>query len=616
LDIWGYQDAFLQTTQLVNLRPKKYTAVISVEGTKVIRLEQADDRLIASPVKGDFVMIKNDKKGDRFWLTEPDVYYLVSLKDGTRSKLVETRGPAADFSFSPGGRYLVYYDPVKQGNYYSYDLQTGKLANISAGIFPWSLAFKNEYQSLGTAGNTYNRLNIGIAAWQGNDAYVLVYDNYDLWQLDLQGQKRPVNITNGYGTSHHIKFRIMVKKPDIPIFSDTTMFFMSAFNTINKYNGIYRKSLQQKGGPELLTMQPCTIYHEENLTLPPNAHELDYYSTMPMKAENVNIWMLKRQTATEAPNYFLTSDFKNYTALTNFQPQASYNWLTAELLTWKQSKNITTQGILYKPENFDPKKKYPVLITYYQQFSHRLYEYPMPGFTKNDINIPWFVSHGYLVFTPDIYFIEGKQGQSACDAIVSAAYELIKLSFVDPKKIGIQGHSYGGFMTNYIVTHTNLFAAAIESAGTSNWVSSSLQLGGLEKRASRLPSYENIIGSDLWKRPDLYLENSPVLKADKIITPLIICHSKTDTAVPWEQAVELFIAMRRLGKKVWMLQYDEGDHGAWEKNDYVDYTIRVTQFFDHYLKGTPPPIWMTQGIPARKKGIETGYELDTSGKQP
>lgn len=363
-------------------------------------------------------------------------------------------------------------------------------------------------------------------------------------------------------------------------------------------------------------MGPYTFYHDPS-TLPINANELCYNRLIPLKARDTNIWLVSRQNATEAPNYFLTTDFKNYKALSSLQPQSSYSWLTAELISWQQGDGIANQGILYKPEDFNPDKKYPVLITYYEQLSHRLYEFPMPEFTKYSINIPWFISQGYLVFTPDIYFTKGKPGKSAYGAIVSAAQALAKMPFVDAKRMGINGHSTGGFLTNYLITHTNLFAAAIEGAGTSNWISSSLQLAGGEiKMGSRLGGYESMLGATLWERPDLYIENSPILRANHITTPLIIFHSKIDSAVPWEQAVELFIAMRRLEKKVWMLQYDEGNHGVWNKNDYTDYTIRITQFFDHYLKGAPPPKWMTEGMPASQKGVKAGYELDLSGKQP
>jgi len=275
-----------------------------------------------------------------------------------------------------------------------------------------------------------------------------------------------------------------------------------------------------------------------------------------------------------------------------------------------------SKGILYKPENFDPSKKYPLLLTYYEQRSDELYHYQPLEATGDAINIPWFVSRGYLVFVPDIHYRPGHTGESALNSVVAAARFLSKKPWVDGKRLGIQGHSFGGFETNYLVTHTVLFAAAAEAAGVSDMISGYDDFTGNGKSKqfnSEMGQYR--IRSNLWERPDLYLENSPVLKANLVTTPLLLMNNKNDGSVSWRQGLEFFTALRRLGKRAWLLQYDEGEHVVSGK-DAMDYTIRLTQFFDHYLKGAPPPKWMTVGVPASRKGIDTGLELDLSGKEP
>ncbi|WP_431213596.1 alpha/beta hydrolase family protein [Puia sp. P3] len=172
--------------------------------------------------------------------------------------------------------------------------------------------------------------------------------------------------------------------------------------------------------------------------------------------------------------------------------------MTSELVKWNQLDGTTTQGILYKPENFDPHKKYPVIVHYYEQMSHRLYEYPSPGFSDGEPNIAWFVSRGYLVLTPDIYYINGIVGKSAENTVVSAAQYLAGLPYVDSKRMAIAGHSYAGHETNYLLTHTDLFAAALSSAGCSDAVSQYLSLslngsssyfmGDIESRMGVSPS--------------------------------------------------------------------------------------------------------------------------------
>jgi dipeptidyl aminopeptidase/acylaminoacyl peptidase len=391
---------------------------------------------------------------------------------------------------------------------------------------------------------------------------------------------------------------------------------MVAFCPANKYNGFYLKKLNRKGNPELLSMGPYTFNHKMSSLF--FSQELDD-GMIPLKAADANVWIVKRMNACEAPNFFLTSDFKSYKALTYLQPQKAYNWLTTELVTWKQLDGKKCQGVLYKPEDFDPRKKYPVIFNYYEQRSHRLYEFPKPDFIHGNIDIPWFVSNGYLVFTPDyhqtIASVSGKTNEdNIFNSVVSAVNYLAQKSWVDREKIGIQGHSHGGFLTNYLITKTNLFAAAAEAAGGSDYVNCYLSISTRGRNSLQgVETGQGRVGATLWERPDLYLRKSSVLEANKVNTPLFIMHNKADYAVPWAQGIEMFMALYRLNKKVWMVQYDNGDHEVSGK-DAIDYTIRLTQFFDHYLKGAAPPRWMTTGIPASMKGIDSGYSLEPSGK--
>ncbi len=305
--------------------------------------------------------------------------------------------------------------------------------------------------------------------------------------------------------------------------------------------------------------------------------------------------------------------------MSNLQPQKDYNWLTAELVNWTLPDGQPSQGILYKPENFDPTRKYPVIFNYYEKQSDGLFDYLEPGLSGSaNIDISWYVSRGYLVFLPDIHYKIGHTGESIVNSVVSAAEYLSKMPWVDSKRMGINGHSWGGYETNYLVTHTDIFAAAAEGAGASDMISNYGSIAGTYQglNQSNMEAGQHRIGATLWQRPDLYIENSAILKADQVTTPFLMMHNKADEVVPWPQAIELYLDLRRLGKKVWLLQYDNEGHNIHDPKNQIDYTIRLTQFFDHYLKDAPPPRWMTEGIPARLRGVERRLELDTSGKQP
>lgn len=609
VDVWHYQDKVIQSAQLNNLKDsenKEYAAQVSIGGNRLIRLVQDDEFICGSSSNAKYFILRDNNSVQYPWQNEysKKSYFLINIRSGERKWLKKD-----DYSmpvFSPQSKYVVWFDRNLK-NYFSYDIRVGILRNISKFV---NARLDNEYE-------VYNQPEVGIAGWLMDDNAILVYDNYDIWKLDPKGIERPVNITNYYGKRNNIKLRLIYDNVDFSnkdvVLSQNDSIVLVAFNVTNKLNGFCQKVLSESGNPKSLFLGPYTFYRKMS-------QKQHFYSFgddfKPIKAKNDDIWIVQRQSSTEAPNLFFTRDFKRFIPISNLQPQNKFNWLTTELIKWKQFDGTTCAGILYKPEDFDSSKKYPIIFNYYEQLSHRLYEFPEPEFTKDNINIPWFVSQGYLVFTPDIHFslasISNKtNGENAYNSIVSAAKYFSRISWIDKNRMGIQGHSFGGGITNYLITHTQIFAAAAEAAGVSDIVSSYLRLTG------PLGSPDNTImygqeyqqgrsGANLWQRPDLYLKGSPILNAHKVKTPLLIMHNKADGAVPWMQGVEMFLALQRLGKKVWMLQYDGGTHSVYGKNA-VDYTIRLTQFFNHYLRGLPAPAWLKEGIPACRKGVDMGY---------
>jgi dipeptidyl aminopeptidase/acylaminoacyl peptidase len=225
------------------------------------------------------------------------------------------------------------------------------------------------------------------------------------------------------------------------------------------------------------------------------------------------------------------------------------------------------------------------------------------------------VSRGYLVFEPDFYYKRGETAQSVINAVASAIKSLSKLSYIDTSKMGAQGQSFGGYETNVLAIQTGFFKAACEMAGPTDIISEygSIRPGGHNNQTSADVGQRNL-GVYPWEHPEVFVKNSPVFHIGEAKTPLLMVHDKEDDAILFSQAIELYLGMRRINKTVWMLQYDKEGHDLTDDNNKLDFTIRMQQFFDHYLKGAPAPIWMTRGIAAKDKGIVSGLELDTAGK--
>ncbi|WEK20411.1 MAG: prolyl oligopeptidase family serine peptidase [Candidatus Pedobacter colombiensis] len=616
VDVWSYTDVLLQSQQLSSLKKKedeqRTEAMLDIRTKKLNRLINAGEQCFKLP--GHFWSVTRSNGGnfgtEYNWNKDaiPE-YFVIDTRTGLR-KPVPTM---PSFYSSPDGHYVLLWGISDGMSFHSYELASGKVVNLT-GKLPVPLGDASEDRPANE-----NSRGFQFGLWLTNHT-ALIYDRYDIWKIDVSGAEAPVSLTHDYGRKNNITFRLASDKKDQKIDLKKPL-LLSAFNNATKDNGFYQLNLSKSKDPELLSMGPYVFmagYAEgskNNGGMPP------------LKARDAQVWLVERSSTAAAPNLFITRDFKRFSAISDVHPEQAYNWLSSELINFKTLDGKNEQGVLYRPENFDPEKKYPIIFYYYEKLSGSKNNFWAPGLSQATLNIPWYVSRGYLVFTPDIHYKIGEPMKSAYNRIVGAAKHLMGLPFVEAKRMGLQGHSWGGFETNYVVTHSHLFAAACSGAGEVNFVSG---YGGLRAvrtgdkpyagEGSNQFFYENHqtrMGSSLWERPDQYIENSPVFNADKVTTPLLIMHNKNDGAVNFAQGMEWFTALRRMGKKAWLLQYDGEDHflSSSEKN-ILDFTHRMDQFFDHYLKGAPAPIWMTRGISASRKGLDTGYEYDTEIKTP
>ena len=591
LDIWHYNDDYLQPQQLVqaNLELRRsYMAVLHRNGDKFIQLgsDSSENITLVDEGNADYVLATSTK-GNRIsqqWegFTRQTAY-VVSTRDGSR-KLVREKQRGL-VTASPRGKYIIWYD-VSTKNYYTYNVATGVIKNISQSIKEHLYNDEDDHPD--------DPSPFGIAGWIEDDKDVLINDRYDIWKADPDGISQPINITNGMGKKNKLVFRYVDIDREKRFIGENENILLSGFNRVNKYDGFYSVKLKEKSDPVQHVLGP-------------------YAYTTPVKAKNAEQYIVSRMNFKESPDIYSTRDFKSLLRLSSINPQQQeYNWLTSELVKWKMFDGKQAEGLLFKPENFDPSRKYPVIFYFYEKNADGLYNYRTPAPSASTINIAYFVSNGYLVFDPNIYYKNGEPGESAYNSVVSAAKYMAKMPWVDSTKMAIQGQSWGGYQVAYLVTRTKMFAAAGAGAPVANMTSAygGIRWGTGLNRQFQYERSQTRIGATLWQRQDLYIKNSPLFRADKITTPLLIMHNDKDGAVPWYQGIELFTAMRRLGKKVWLLQYNDEDHNLVDRKNRKDLSIRLAQFFDHYLKGAPAAKWIREGIPATLKGIEWGTEVE------
>lgn len=592
LDIWSYKDDYLQPMQLKNLErdlKKSYLSVMDIFSSdpKIVPLteEKLPEASLVNEGNADFVLASTDY-GNRIQLqwTASSIrdYYLVDTKTGAKKKIIENLN--GNVMVSPAGKYVLYFDKRTSG-WYTYNTATEKVTHLNNGM---DVKFVDEEYDMPDEPSAY-----GMAAWTADDKAVLIYDRYDIWEFTPDGKNVPQNITNGFGRQNKLTFRYEKTDPESKFLDKKQVIWLKAFNNTTKEFGWYKKNINNKSNPELVITEKMS------------------YSSL-IKAKDAEKYIFDKGNYVNSPNVYVSADMKTQVQLSHTNPQQKdYNWGTAELVKWTTPKGYSAEGILYKPEDFDPNKKYPMIAYFYEKLSDGLYSYQAPAPTPSRLNISFFVSNGYLVFAPDISYEDGYPGKSAEEYINSGVESLKKNAWVDGQKIGIQGQSWGGYQVAHLITRTNMYAAAWSGAPVINMTSA---YGGMrwESGMNRQFQYEKTqsrIGATLWEKPELYIENSPLFKLPNVNTPVVIMANDADGAVPWYQGIEMFSGLRRLGKPVWMLNYNNEAHNLMQRQNRKDIQIREQQFFDHYLKGAKAPVWMVNGIPATEKGKTWGFEL-------
>ncbi|WP_347925969.1 prolyl oligopeptidase family serine peptidase [Pontimicrobium sp. SW4] len=585
VEVWTYDEPRLYTVQEIQVKndqKKSYQTVVHLNNKKLVQLATTEFPNARLTDKGNasIALISNPEPYmlESQWTGRRNSdYAVIDVTSGT-SKQVLTNAPSS-MSLSPKGKYVFGYHSI-DSTWIAYNLATNKRINLTKGK-----VFYNELNDSPNYPGSY-----GSAGWTKNDESVLIYDRYDIWKFNPSNGSS-IRLTKG--REQKVTYRYVRLDIDEDFIDDSGEWLLTTFDENNKNSGYYEYNAKNGKGKQLLSGP--------------------YSYSRPIKARNSDKVIFSRQSFEEFPNIRISDlSFKNSKVISNANPQQSeYNWGTAEIVKWTSLDGMELEGMLIKPENFDPNKKYPMIVNFYEKSSNGLYRHKAPSPGRSSINYSFYASRGYLIFNPDVYYREGYPGESAFNCVIPGITSLVEKGFVDKDNIGTQGHSWGGYQIAYLVTKTDIFKAAESGAPVVNMISA---FGGIrwDSGLSRQFQYEHTqsrIGGTPWEYPQRYVENSPIYNMDKVNTPLLIMHNDKDGHVPWYQGIEYFTALRRLGKPSWLLNYNGARHWPLKMQNRKDFNIRMQQFFDHYLKGAPKPVWMERGVPAIEKGINQGLEL-------
>ncbi len=592
LDVWHWNEPVLQTVQLKNQSRdsrKTYLTVFHIDSKSLVPLETPELSGVVPIKSGDsdqLVAWSNLPYAvQTMWEGSPehnDIYLMDIFTGQTRLIKKDVRiYPAV----SPKGEFIYWYNAI-DSTYNSYEIGTGKEYVLT---HPDKIQVANELNDIPNPPGSY-----GEAGWLTDDKALIIYDRYNIWQIDPRNAIEPKNLTSA-DPGDGISFRIIdfdraeSRRNGI---DPSRISYLSGHNEITREDGYFFWDMKKSKAPKPL------LYGK-------------YKLGSLQKAKNADIAIFTLEDFQIFPDIRVSDlKFKDVIKVSNANPQSEeFLWGTAELVSWTSLDGRKLEGTLHKPENFDPDKKYPMIVNFYEKSSQDLFSHHIPERGRSTIDYHYYTSHDYLIFNPDVYYKEGYPGEDAFNCVMPGITALIEKGFVDEKAIGAQGHSWGGYQVAYLATRTNLFAAIESGAPVVNMFSAygGIRWGSGLNRSFQYEHTQSRIGKSIWEAPLRYLENSPLFTLDKVNTPILIMHNDDDGAVPWYQGIEYFIGLRRLGKPAWLLNYNNADHWPTRLEDKHDFQIRLAQFFDHYLKGDPMPEWMEKGIPAVEKGSNLGY---------
>lgn len=581
LDIWSWNDEQIQPQQLKNIDKEKKKTYLAVYHTKTNNIIQIADTIFKTATlpfhgNGNYSIAMSQKGYEQMSSWDYQVYkdyLLINLTTGEKKQIAKK--VKYNIQLSPFEKYLFWFDYIDSA-WYAQPTIVNKPICLTCKInFP----FYNEDDDQPNPPEAY-----GFMGWTNNDENFLVYDRYDIWKLNPLNIEKPSTIISG--RMFKTQYRHEKTNTEINFIPKNENILLHSFNENNKHEGYFLLNI-----------------NSNNIKLLTEAGNNYNFSAKAQKSDSY-IWT--QSTFNMYPDLrFTKNNFKNINIISDVNPQQNkYLWGNVDLVKWKAFDGKELEGLLYKPENFDSTKTYPMITYFYELNSTELFRHYSVKPSRSVINFTYYTSNGYIIFVPDVKYGKGHPGNDAYNCIISGVKELSKNNWIDKKHLGLQGQSWGGYQVAYLVTRTDtMFVAAMAGAPVSNMTSA---YGGIrwESGISRIPQYEkgqSRIGYNIWDSLSLYIENSPIFGVNKIKTPLLIMSNDGDGAVPWYQGIEYYMALRRLEKPAWLLNYNGDEHNLSKRPNMIDLSIRMQQFFDHYLKDSPAPDWMINGRNAINK---------------
>jgi dipeptidyl aminopeptidase/acylaminoacyl peptidase len=573
LVLWHWKEPRLQAMQQVQAgrdRNFSYLSVYWPSQDRFVRL--ADDKAdVVSPAsEGHWAVGYDDSRYELMGNLDGRRYrdvYAIDMRTGERELILEE--VRWSYDISPDGAHYLYY---RDGHFHTYEFGSGQHRNITADVPTSFINSEDDHNVVDPP--------VFPRGWTEDGRYVLLNDNWDMWRVAVQGDEGTNLSVNGREDGIRYRSFLQFDPDDEEGIDLSEPVYFRMYGEWTKKSG-YGLMTRGRPGVDVLAFEDAS------------------YGAL-MKAEDAEVYLVSWSTVQDYPDYHVTdARLRNPRQITDgFPEQSQFLWSDGSvLLDYESEKGDRLQGALFLPADYEEGKSYPTIVYIYEKLSQGLNGYTFPS--ANGFNAAVYTSNGYAVLMPDITYRVNDPGMSAVWCVLPALDAAIETGVVDADRVGIHGHSWGGYQAAFLVTQTDAFAAAVSGAPLTNMISmyASIYWNSGSADGAIFESSQGRFYGGPWDHVEAYARNSPVYFADNITTPVLLLHNDEDGAVDWNQGIEYFNTLRRLGKPIVMLQYVGENHGLREPANRKDYTVRQKEFWDHFLKGEPSPEWWTEGVP-------------------
>lgn len=565
VEIWDTDDKFIYPRmKSYNYRKRLLLSLWNTETGELMPIEDEINSSSYASTELPFSLVYDIKKYEPQYEHYPyaDIYIL-NLISGKRELLIEKHYTDPNFiSISPFGDYISFF---KDANWWLYKISERAYINLTKELnLDWSIFLKKRIK---------NPHLVESPFWTEDNKFVILHDQYDVWQIGLDGKFRK-RLTKGRESK--ISYRIFYNKNDTKIIKKT-------LNRVGLTIDLNKTILLQTEAEFLKT----------GISVLQPGKELEKIFIEQKNIENlINIKdqavIYSQNIFNKAPEFYrMNLESKKKFAFHEVNPELNkYDHGHYEIFTYSTKKFKSMTGVLIYPANYDPSAKYPMIVRPYENNSKAFYDYTAPS-DRNNFNIYRYIHNGYFVLLPDIEYEIGRPGFSALECVEAAVYKSLKLNkTINQNKIGLVGHSFGGYEAAFIATQTSLFKAVVAGAPVTDMISFYHDIWWeLETdQAWRMESQQFRMGESYYNLKKEYNLNSPLFHVEKLKTPLLLWTGKNDTNINWYQSVFMYSAMRRLNKIGRLIIFNDDDHSLTKKENQERLSIETFNWFETYLK--------------------------------